>query len=356
MWSSQKTRAKWICLGLLAVCALPWVVTRIFALRLFFIIDSVQRWPVTYAPLPENKTEARYAIATILSWKKHELAAMTLCYSVKRATLPSDIELVVLAAERDGDEPPDADVLRRCFDRVIQHSSILPRVSERPTTGLNAAGSLNVLWLFTLTEYRRIVFLETDVVAVRPTELFDLVRTPLTFAAVQSTPDDDMWQGGVAAFEPDPTVYDDYVRLVWTRLRTNPNFDSEHLFQERFAPDGPGVLVLPPKFDVEPRYSEHDVYVPNAVALHFSLRKPWNSVCDGAYDYWHELASKTIVLYRLDDSDSTPQEFSAEIKDWFMGWVIPCGVAPGGDASGAAGANVSSTRTGLPETRRTAKP
>jgi len=286
------------------------------------LIHSVIRWRIEYKPRPESVPGARYAIATIMSWKSHELAAMTLCWSLKRAQLEG-VELVVIAAERDGNEPPDPAVLARCFDRVLQRASVLPRAKQRRATIPNAVGSLDVLRLFELDEYRRIVFLETDVVAVRPSAIVELVKTPLRFAAVQSTISDGLWQGGVAAFEPNPQVLGFFLEVLQERLDTEPNFDSEKAFSERFRHEEDGVLVLPQEFNIEPIYVSHASHMDAPVAMHYSLRKPWVSKCKGSATYWHKLAREAALAFDLPEQQAP--SLRARVEDWMKGWAHSCG-------------------------------
>lgn len=280
-------------------------------------IPSNRRWTIatTLSRPWRMEQNATYAIATVLSLKDHELAAMTLCHSLRRGD-SMHIDIVVLVTQRDTREPPPSSVvLARCFDRVL-FASAFP--SESHDEQRKYAASLDVLALFALVEYRRIVFLEVDTLVLRPFEIFALVRTPIKFGAVQNTADFDAWQGGVAVFEPDATILKRWMMFDHPR-------DSERAFTMTFPHDAAGIVVLPPAFDVEPIYESHST-ITNPIVIHYSVRKPWRSICfGGAHDVWWRIAWEAKREYGVVDERTLARRMIEWIDDWGLSFSFSCG-------------------------------
>ena len=274
-----------LALGLWAACIIPLVV-----LRIEHKINTLERWPISSQ---ENDTAAQenasYAIVTAAFGQAYTFGAMVMCHSVRRGlALEPHVHLVAVV----GHDHEDAAVLRRCFDRVLRDTSP-----------------------FGLKEYRRVAYLEADTLVLDLDKLVRLLQKPGTkFAAVQSAVDPGLWNGGVAILEP--------LDIAPTHVHV-PTFNPEPLYAAMFRPTDEGVLVLPPLYNVEPRYAHHAQYVAHAVVLHYSLRKPWVSVCGGAYDAWRLAAREVLETYGPLHVP-TPR-WSERAWDWIVGAVHSCG-------------------------------
>lgn len=259
--------------------------------------------PTIHGLSTESVPGARYAIATLVTWRPYEEYAMTLCWSLRRgiAKWPEDVDLLALVTATDG---VDLEVLRRCFDRVER------AVPFAFATDLWVA-SVDSLLVLNETRYRRVVYMEADLLAVRAEALLKLVKLPVRFAGVVGFKPA-WWQGGVFAVEPNERVLSGALRRAHQRHAEGRVVDNEGSLTHAFPEGSPGVFVLPLEYDLEPVYSNHWNHIQEAVAIHFSFRKPTRTtVCAnrGLYKLWSDVNAEAREKYSLKPVAKTRTRF-----------------------------------------------
>ncbi|KAF8585833.1 glycosyltransferase family 8 protein [Ramaria rubella] len=126
---------------------------------------------------------------------------------------PSEFDRVCLVT------PETVDVstvkhLRRAFDVIIG----VEVIEEENEEGLKLLGRLDLktvltkLHVFRLTSYRKIIFLDADVLTLRP--ISHLFRTPASFAAVPDVGWPDIFNSGFLVLEPSEDKFNEVIKLV----------------------------------------------------------------------------------------------------------------------------------------------
>jgi len=261
--------------------------------------------PTLTSPEPRDEPGARYAVVTSLSWSEYDVPAMTLCWSLRRSSeeWPTDVDIVAIVTRRDsGESAPDEELLSRCFHRVVSASSVLGTPPGNGDRGFT--GSLDSLLVFELLEYRRVAYMEADLMAVRPRVILDMLRTPVRFAGVSGI-FPEVWQGGFFVVEPSEEI------AAWTHeiVEEGKPVTNEDVLTRIFPTKGDaaeGVFALPVTFDLEPLYPSVWGSMDEAVAIHFSMRKPWLTVvCSdrGAYARWRRVRAEAAERYGFREND-----------------------------------------------------
>lgn len=176
-----------------------------------------------------------------------------------------------------GVSAPAREELARWWDRIVEVETI---ANPTPAEGLwfpYFRDLYTKLRLWTMTEYDKIVYMDTDVLVTGSIE--ELLDRPRFAAAPCTTPPDTL-NGGVIVLEPDVAVYEDMI----SKMHTLPSHDgSEQGFLNSYFSDwytGPAEHRLPCIFNVNQTLfmarGGWQRVLPDMRALHFvSPAKPW---------------------------------------------------------------------------------
>lgn len=237
----------------------------------------------------------RYAIATLTLTSDYIVGSQALCLSIRRHRVPPDVVLVTYIPV-DYEERGVYPDLLGCFDHVNVVHPV--KVSKEPSF-YRFKEQYAKLRLWSQTQYERIVYMDSDFYVVQLDPIVALLRSPaLHFGAVkdfQAGQFRDWWNGGFVVLTPNTTVYEDLMANVEPFINGG-RFDTEKAEQGYISAYFQDMgYSLPTVFNLNLAILDQQPetwrrYIDRAVAIHYTLEKPWFSQRRGEpFDQWHAL-------------------------------------------------------------------
>ncbi len=239
----------------------------------------------------------RFAIATLTLTPDYIIGSQALCLSIRRHTVPQDVDLVAYIPADFKERGVYPDQLS-CFDRVLVMD---PVVVSQPPSFFRFKEQYIKLRLWSQLQYERIVYMDSDFFVTQLDPIVQLLRSPaLHFGAVrdfQAGEFREWWNGGFMVLTPNSTVYEELMNQLEPFIR-DKRFDTEKAEQGYLSAffENQGYS-LPTTFNfnlaiLEQKPEIWKRYIDQVVAIHFTLEKPWTSLRTGEpFDRWRSLFS-----------------------------------------------------------------
>lgn len=252
--------------------------------------ESIHPTPVTRLPVPSE-----YAIATLTLTPDYMIGSQALCLSIRRHPVPADVVLVAYIPTDFEERGVYPDQLS-CFDRIKPLPPV--KVSKEPSFYRFKEQYIK-LRLWGQTQYERIVYLDSDFYVAQLDPIVELLRSPVFhFGAVrdfQAGQFREWWNGGFMVLTPNATVEEDLLNHIEPFIRDR-RFDTEKAEQGYVSAffENKGYS-LPTVFNLNLAILDQkpdiwNQYIRDAVAIHYTLEKPWASHRSGdPFDRWHSL-------------------------------------------------------------------
>ena len=274
--------------------------TTLVLVLLLVLLTTATRARAAQAP------SQKYALASLALSKDYVAAALVVCRSARERAdaelggLPPHLELVVNVPSDAEARGIDVKRLACCFQRVVRWDPV--HVVQGPSFERFKEQYVKLrLWLS--TEYTRIAFMDADFLVLKFTPLFDLLRSPVSYGAVKDFYGDkfvDWWNGGFLVMEPSEATYDRLISLVDPYI-VSKRFDPEQAEQAFLsAAFDKRVFTLPSGFNLNLAilYRKKDMWdtlIEDAVAIHFTLEKPWQVPHQTfPFNAWREVEARAV--------------------------------------------------------------
>lgn len=260
---------------------------------------SVAVWALHRAPntkmLVVDEQRPVYALVTLTLTPDYVVGSQALCLSIRKHSVPPDVELVAyipLDYEERGVYPQQL----HCFDRV---ETLVPVHVSKPPSFFRFKEQYVKLRLWSKIQYKKIVYLDSDFLVVQLDPLISVLRSPaIHFGAVndfQAGEFREWWNGGFMVIEPSEQIYSQLMNEMEPFIAAD-RFDTEKAEQGYVSAFFKNMgYSLPTVFNLnlailDQRPDTWRLYYPQAVAIHFTLEKPWVSSRTGEpFDQWHAL-------------------------------------------------------------------
>lgn len=245
-----------------------------------------------------HSLSAQYAIITLTLTSDYVQGSLVLCRSIRGQGLSPDVTLISYVPPDAPERGIDLAELGRCFDRVETQRPV--SVSKEPSF-FRFKEQYVKLRLWAAVEFERVVYMDSDFLVVQLEPILRLLRSPaLRFGAVrdfQAGEFREWWNGGFMVLQPDIDTYVELMNQLEPFIQQG-RFDTEKAEQGYVSAffENRG-FSLPTVFNLNlaimtQRPELWQQYVNEAVAIHFTLEKPWASQNTGdPFDRWHVLAS-----------------------------------------------------------------
>ncbi|KAG9314042.1 nucleotide-diphospho-sugar transferase [Chiua virens] len=294
-----------------------------------------------------------YAFATLLTSDDYLPGALTVAAALKdvHRHLPSDqavqYETVCLVTPEIVDVT-SIRLLRKAFNVVVGVETIVPPDSDSLTLlgrpDLNTA--LTKLHVFRLTQYAKVIFLDADVLPLRP--LSHLFHLDHEFSAVPDVGWPDIFNSGVMVLSPG----DDKFQELQVLLNTKGSWDGadQGLLNEwrgnnwnrlSFTYNTTPTAI----YTYAPAYQRFGSQIS---AVHFiGPHKPWHSIA-------YRVPGSSTQSTNMDVESSIEQTSTAQPRVYDYGSLVDPSLLPHGMKKGASRAIVAGGVLGLEELRRAA--
>ncbi|KAH8835470.1 glycosyltransferase family 8 protein [Flagelloscypha sp. PMI_526] len=301
-----------------------------------------------------------YAFATLLTSDTYLPGALTLAAALRDlhprpAQAPEvDFELVCLVTPETVDVST-IKLLRRAFDQVIG----VEVIEQKSDAGLRLLGRLDLntvltkLHIFRLTQYSKIIFLDADVLPLRP--MSHLFTVPHEFSAVPDVGWPDIFNSGVMVLSPGNEKFDE----LSTLLESKGSWDGgDQGILNEWRGDNWNRLSFTYNTTPTAAYTYAPAYErfgSKISAIHFvGKNKPWKSISERppfsqseksdsntppqAYDYGSLLDRWFAVYDKHYRSETIVPDHEFEVKRYASAWDEQTGTG-----SAAVGSAISST-------------